>query len=120
MLAACLCARAIGPQRSGHDWLCLLMASPLPARPPARGGHASPFPCSPTTPPPCHRAGLIPEVRRRRYFENTVDIKKRKFKESCMSIKRAQPVRSFSEVGGQEPKPFCDMFQSSEEIDIFF
>jgi hypothetical protein len=67
-------------------------------------------------------AGLIPEVRRRRYFENTVDMKKRKFKEQCMAKKRDQAVRSFSQVGsGQEPAPFSDMFGSStEDLEVYF
>ncbi|KAI3438570.1 hypothetical protein D9Q98_000997 [Chlorella vulgaris] len=67
-------------------------------------------------------AGLIPEVRRRRYFENTVDMKKRKVKESHMAAKRQNTVRSFSQVSGQEPAPFSDMFQTGEpdQLDIFF
>ncbi|KAL4859849.1 hypothetical protein ACK3TF_000119 [Chlorella vulgaris] len=69
---------------------------------------------------PC--TGLIPEVRRRRYFENTVDMKKRKVKESHMAAKRQNTVRSFSQVSGQEPAPFSDMFQTGEpdQLDIFF
>lgn len=64
-------------------------------------------------------AGLIPEVRRRRYFENTVDAKKRKFKEARMAAKRQQQVRDFAQVAGQEPTPFSDMF-GGEELDIYF
>ena len=33
-------------------------------------------------------AGLIPEVRRRRYFENNAEVKKRKTKESRIKAKR--------------------------------
>lgn len=61
-------------------------------------------------------------MRRRRYFENTVDMKKRKVKESHMAAKRQNTVRSFSQVSGQEPAPFSDMFQTGEpdQLDIFF
>ncbi len=33
-------------------------------------------------------AGLVQEVRRRRYFENSVDLKKRKTRESRLKAKR--------------------------------
>ncbi|KAI7842264.1 hypothetical protein COHA_003905 [Chlorella ohadii] len=67
-------------------------------------------------------AGLIPEVRRRRYFENSVDAKKRKVKEARMAAKRQSGgIRSFGQVSGQEPAPFSDMFGGeASEIDIFF
>jgi hypothetical protein len=64
---------------------------------------------------------VIPEVRRRRYFENSVDAKKRKHKEARMAMKRQQAVRSFSQVSGQEPTPFSDMFSAAEsELEIYF
>ncbi|PRW59257.1 30S ribosomal S21 [Chlorella sorokiniana] len=67
-------------------------------------------------------AGVIPEVRRRRYFENSVDAKKRKVKEARMAAKRQTGgIRSFAQVSGQEPAPFSDMFGGeASEIDIFF
>lgn len=78
----------------------------------------------PPDPHPCRSpllaAGLIPEVRRRRYFENTVDMKKRKFKESCMAAKRQNTIRNFGQVGGQEPAPFSDMFGGSDDLEIYF
>lgn len=79
-------------------------------------------PSCPPTPTHVHATGLIPEVRRRRYFENTVDMKKRKFKEMRMAIKRQQTVRSYSQVSGsgQEPAPFSDMFGGEADLDIFF
>ncbi|EFN57431.1 hypothetical protein CHLNCDRAFT_142894 [Chlorella variabilis] len=61
---------------------------------------------------------VIPEVRRRRYFENSVDAKKRKHKESRMAMKRQQAVRNFSQVSGQEPAPFSDMFGASDDLDL--
>jgi hypothetical protein len=64
-------------------------------------------------------AGLIPEVRRRRYFENSVDAKKRKTKEARMAAKRMQAVRNFGQVAGQEPAPFSDMFGAADDIDIY-
>ncbi|KAL4445775.1 hypothetical protein ABPG77_008974 [Micractinium sp. CCAP 211/92] len=65
-------------------------------------------------------AGVIPEVRRRRYFENAVDAKKRKTKEARMAAKRQQAVRSFAQVAGQEPAPFSDMFGTgTEDLEIF-
>lgn len=63
---------------------------------------------------------MIPEVRRRRTFENSVDAKKRKQKESRMAMKRQQPLRNFGQVSGQEPAPFSDMFGGEAELDIFF
>lgn len=65
---------------------------------------------------------MIPEVRRRRYFENSVDAKKRKVKEARMAAKRQSgSIRSFGQVSGQEPAPFSDMFGGeASEIDIFF
>ena len=82
------------------------------------------LPALPAHPPPPASslpAGLIPEVRRRRYFENTVDVKKRKQREARMAAKRQQQIRSFGQVSGQEPAPFSDMFGGdASEIDIFF
>lgn len=49
-----------------------------------------------------------------------MDIKKRKFKEMRMSMKRAGPLRNFAQVGGQEPAPFSDMFGGEADLDIFF
>jgi len=65
-------------------------------------------------------AGVIPEVRRRRYFENSVDAKKRKTKEARMAAKRQQAIRNYAQVSGQEPAPFSDMFGSSEDLEIYF
>lgn len=75
----------------------------------------------PCTHHPCFTsAGVIPEVRRRRYFENAVDAKKRKTKEARMAAKRQQAVRSFAQVAGQEPAPFSDMFGTgTEDLEIF-
>lgn len=80
--------------------------------------------CQPLPLPPAtkHSTGVIPEVRRRRYFENSVDAKKRKVKEARMAAKRQSgSIRSFGQVSGQEPAPFSDMFGGeASEIDIFF
>ena len=82
--------------------------------------HYSPAACPCAA--PRTRAGVIPEVRRRRYFENSVDAKKRKVREARMAAKRQTGgVRSFGQVSGQEPAPFSDMFGGeASEIDIFF
>ena len=47
-----------------------------------------------------------------------MDAKKRKHKESRMAMKRQQAVRNFSQVSGQEPAPFSDMFGASDDLDL--
>ena len=88
---------------------------------PVRTASANPLPLPPP-PHTTHSAGVIPEVRRRRYFENSVDAKKRKAREARMAAKRQSGgIRSFGQVSGQEPAPFSDMFGGeASEIDIFF
>ena len=44
-------------------------------------------------------ANILPEVRRRRHFENTAEVKKRKTRESRLKGKRG-PVKSFGSVSG--------------------
>ncbi|GAB4813621.1 hypothetical protein N2152v2_000667 [Parachlorella kessleri] len=61
-------------------------------------------------------AGVIPEVRRRRYFENTAEAKKRKFKESRMKAKRFQGVKPYGQTVGLEPAPFSDLFGTADDI----
>ena len=59
------------------------------------------------------------QVRRRRYFENSVELKKRKKREAGMKAKRNRqfPPKSFSQVTPQqEPSPFNDMFGTPEDI----
>jgi len=64
--------------------------------------------------------GLVQEVRRRRYFENSVDMKKRKLKEKSMKIKRARQGRNFTksygQTFGQETAPFTDLFGTPDDI----
>lgn len=57
-------------------------------------------------------------MRRRRYFENSVDAKKRKLRESRMKAKfsRQYPPRTYSQATAQEPSPFNDMFGTADEI----
>lgn len=61
-------------------------------------------------------AGVIPEVRRRRYFENTVDAKKRKMKESRLKAKRFTGAKQWGQVIGLEPAPFSDLFGTADDI----
>eukprot|EP00887_Chlorella_sp_A99_P001576 scaffold8.g1576.t1 len=65
-------------------------------------------------------AGVIPEVRRRRYFENNADAKKRKTKESRIKAKRERnrpfAVKSFGQAVGVEPTPFSDLFGSPDDL----
>lgn len=60
----------------------------------------------------------LQQVRRRRYFENSVDMKKRKERESRMKAKRSRqfPPRTYSQATAQEPSPFSDMFGTPEDI----
>ncbi|KAL4517237.1 hypothetical protein Ndes2437B_g06841 [Nannochloris sp. 'desiccata'] len=62
--------------------------------------------------------GLVQEVRRRRYFENSVELKKRKDRESRVKAKRNRqfPPKSYSQTTAQEPSPFSDMFGTPEDI----
>ena len=61
---------------------------------------------------------LYLQVRRRRYFENSVELKKRKERESRMKAKRNRqfPPRSYAQATAQEPSPFSDMFGTPEDI----
>jgi len=58
------------------------------------------------------------QVRRRRYFENSVELKKRKDRESRVKAKRNRqfPPKSYSQTTAQEPSPFSDMFGTPEDI----
>ena len=62
--------------------------------------------------------GLVQEVRRRRYFENSVDAKKRKDREARVKTKRNRqfPPKTYSQVVAEEPSPFNDMFGTPDDI----
>jgi ribosomal protein S21 len=63
------------------------------------------------------QAGVVPEVRRRRYFENSVDMKKRKERESWKKLKRNKfPPRTYEQAMTQETSPFNDMFGTADDI----
>lgn len=58
------------------------------------------------------------QVRRRRYFENSVELKKRKLRDARMKTKRNRqyPPKSWSQVVAPETTPFSDMFGTPEDI----
>lgn len=63
-------------------------------------------------------AGLVQEVRRRRYFENSVDAKKRKEKDCRIKTRRDRkfPPRTYSQTMAPEPSPFNDMFGTPDDL----
>ena len=63
-------------------------------------------------------AGLVQEVRRRRYFENSVDAKKRKEKDCRIMTRRDRkfPPRTYSQTMAPEPSPFNDMFGTPDDL----
>ena len=63
--------------------------------------------------------GLVQEVRRRRYFENSVDMKKRKERDSRVKAKRNRqfPPKTYDQTTStQEATPFGDLFGTPEDI----
>merc|ERR1712023_253930 len=58
-------------------------------------------------------SGIMPEVRRRRYFENTQDMQKRKVKELRKFPRPPTWEESQSTV---DPAPFADMFGEPDDI----
>jgi len=58
------------------------------------------------------------QVRRRRYFENSVDEKKRRLRDSRMKAKRNRqfPPRTYDQAVAEEPAPFSDMFGTPDDI----
>jgi len=62
--------------------------------------------------------GLVQEVRRRRYFENSVDAKKRKEKDCRIKTRRDRkfPPRTYSQAVAPEPSPFNDMFGTPDDL----
>ncbi|CAK0786154.1 hypothetical protein CVIRNUC_009367 [Coccomyxa viridis] len=63
-------------------------------------------------------SGLVQEARRRRYFENTQDEKKRRIKDGHMkkSKRYVPPPRYEEAVTTLEPAPFADLFGDSDNI----
>ncbi|KAI8108632.1 hypothetical protein M9434_006655 [Picochlorum sp. BPE23] len=63
-------------------------------------------------------AGLVQEVRRRRYFENSVDARKRKEKDCRIKTRRDRkfPPRTYSQTMAPEPSPFNDMFGTPDDL----
>ena len=62
-------------------------------------------------------SGLVQEVRRRRTFENSVDMKKRKQRESWKKMKRNRfPPKTYEQSMLQETSPFNDMFGTADDI----
>jgi hypothetical protein len=84
---------------------------PPPCRP--RRAPAAHHPPAPARGPPC-----APQVRRRRYFENSVELKKRKDRECRIKTKRNRqyPPKTWDQVVPPETSPFNDMFGTPEDI----
>ncbi|KAK9812745.1 hypothetical protein WJX72_002953 [[Myrmecia] bisecta] len=62
-------------------------------------------------------SGVIFEARRRRYFENTQDEKKRRFKDSRSKRKKLFRVATYDETNQSlEPAPFAEMFGDPDDI----
>jgi ribosomal protein S21 len=61
-------------------------------------------------------ANLLNEARRRRNFEDTQDIKKRKIRERGQRKKRQFRVTTFDEQAGLDPAPFADLFGESDDL----
>lgn len=55
-------------------------------------------------------SNVIQEARRRRKFEDTQDIKKRKMRERGQWKKRTWKLETYDDVQGEEPAPFADLF----------
>eukprot|EP00873_Tetraselmis_striata_P044345 jgi/Tetstr1/464609/TSEL_009364.t2 len=61
-------------------------------------------------------SGVIPELRRRRYFENTQDMRKRKVKELRMKNKKNFRVATWEDTQNTPPAPFADLFGEPDDI----
>lgn len=63
-------------------------------------------------------AGLVQEVRRRRYFENSVDMKKRKEKDCRIKTRRDRkfPPRTYAQTRAPEPSPFSELFGTPDDL----
>jgi ribosomal protein S21 len=66
----------------------------------------------------CNLSGMVYEARRRQYFENTQDIKKRKQQEKGLRKMRDQREKfliTYEEANTDTP-PFTDLFQGEDDL----